>query len=31
MFEWLFSLKEPNHKIARWIEVLSEFDLEVEY
>ena len=24
--KWLYSLKEPKHRIARWIEVLSEFD-----
>ena len=29
--KWLFSLKEPKHRIARWIEVLSEFDFEIEY
>ena len=29
--KWLFSMKEPNHQIARWIEVLSEFDFELEY
>ena len=29
--KWLFSLKEPKHRIARWIEVLSEFDFEVKY
>ena len=28
---WLFSLKEPKHRILRWIEVLSEFNFEVEY
>ena len=28
---WLFSTKEPKHHIARWIEVLSEFDFELEY
>ena len=27
---WSFSLKEPKHRIAGWVEVLSEFDLEVE-
>ena len=29
--KWLFSMKEPKHQIARWIEVLSEFDFELEY
>ena len=29
--KWLFSMKEPKHCIARWIEVLSEFDFELEY
>ena len=29
--KWLFSMKEPKHWIARWIEVLSEFDFELEY
>ena len=29
--KWLYSLKEPKHRIARWIEVLSEFDFELEY
>ena len=29
--KWLFGLKEPKHRIARWIEALSEFDFEVEY
>ena len=29
--QWLFSMKEPKHWIARWIEVLSEFDFELEY
>lgn len=30
---WLhvFSLKEPKSKIARWIEVLSDYDFTVEY
>ena len=28
---WLFSLKEPKSRIARWIELLSAFDFEVEY
>lgn len=29
--KWLFSLKEPKSRIARWIEILSAFDFEVEY
>ena len=29
--KWLFSMKEPKHHIAQWIEVLSEFDFELEY
>ncbi len=28
---WLFSLKEPNGKIARWIEILSPYDFAIEY
>lgn len=28
---WLFSMKEPNGKIARWIEILSAYDFSVEY
>ena len=28
---WLFSLKEPREKIARWIEILSRYDFSVEY
>ena len=28
---WLFSLKEPNGKIARWIEILAAFDFCIEY
>lgn len=28
---WLFRLKEPNGKIARWIELLSPFDFEIQY
>ena len=31
LLKWLYSLKEPKHRIARWIEVLSEFDFELEY
>ena len=29
--KWLFSLKEPKHRVARWIKALSEFDFEIEY
>ena len=29
--KWIFSMKEPKHSIARWIEVLLEFDFELEY
>ena len=28
---WLFHLKEPSGKIARWIEILAPFDLTIEY
>ncbi len=28
---WLFSLKEPSGKIARWIEILAQYDFEIEY
>ena len=28
---WLFKLKEPRGKIARWIEVLSQYDFEIQY
>ena len=28
---WLFSLKEPKHRITRWIEVLSELNSEAEH
>ena len=28
---WLFSLREPKNRIARWIESLSAFDFAVEY
>ena len=28
---WLFSLKEPKGRIARWVEILSAFDFTVEY
>lgn len=29
--KWLYSLKEPKDRIARWIETLSAFDFVVEY
>ena len=29
--KWLFSMKEPKNRIARWIEALSEFDFSVEH
>ena len=29
--KWLFSLKEPKHRVVRWIETLSKFDFKVEY
>lgn len=28
---WLFSLKEPSGKIARWIEILAPYDFTIEY
>jgi len=28
---WLFSLKEPSGKIARWIEILAVYDFSIEY
>ena len=28
---WLFSLKEPSGKIARWIEILALYDFTIEY
>ena len=28
---WLFRLKEPKGRIARWIEILSEYDFSIEY
>ena len=29
--KWLFSLKDPKSRTARWIEVLSAYDFSVEY
>ena len=29
--KWLFSLKEPKGRVARWLEILSSFNFEVEY
>ena len=29
--KWLFSLKEPKNRVARWIETLSAFNLSIEY
>ncbi|MCG8046377.1 MAG: RNase H-like domain-containing protein, partial [Candidatus Thiodiazotropha endolucinida] len=28
---WLFKLKEPRGKVARWIEILSYYDFRIEY
>ena len=28
---WIFSLKEPRGKLARWLEVLSLYDFSIEY
>ena len=28
---WLFKLKEPRGKVARWIEILSYYDFSIEY
>lgn len=28
---WLFKLREPKGRIARWIEILSQYDFCVEY
>ncbi|MCG8044298.1 MAG: ribonuclease H family protein, partial [Candidatus Thiodiazotropha endolucinida] len=28
---WLFRLKEPRGKIARWLEILSYYDFSIEY
>lgn len=29
--KWLFSLREPKSRVARWIEILSAFNFDVEY
>ena len=29
--KWLFTMKEPKCRIARWIEALSEFNFEIEH
>ena len=29
--KWLLSMKDPRHRIARWIEHLSQFDCTIEY
>ena len=29
--KWLFSYKEPKGRVARWIEILSEYDFEIEF
>ena len=28
---WLFRLKEPRGKIAKWLEILSQYDFSIEY
>ena len=28
---WLFKLREPRGKIARWIEILSQYDFSIQY
>ena len=28
---WLFSLKHPKDRIARWIEIMSAFEFTIEY
>ena len=28
---WLYKRSEPSHQVARWIEVLSEFDFTIEH
>ena len=29
--KWLFSLREPSGRIARWLQILSDYDFELEY
>jgi len=29
--KWLFGLKEPEGQVARWLEILADFDFEPEY
>ena len=29
--KWLFTLKEPKDRVARWIEILSAYSFEIEY
>ena len=29
--KWLFSFKEPQHQIARWLEILADYDFVPEY
>ena len=29
--KWIFSLKEPKGRIARWIEIMSAYDFDVQY
>ena len=31
VLKWLFSLKEPKSRVARWIEDLSAYDFQIEY
>ena len=28
---WLYKRSEPSHQVARWIEILSEFDFTIEH
>ena len=28
---WLFSLKEPSGKVARWLEILAQYDFAIQY
>ena len=29
--KWLFSFKEPKGRIARWLEIMSQYDFELEF